>query len=89
MRLISHVQARKQLGINRTKWARWKKAFADIWPPDIEVNGRLFHDGDRWDACVEAIVQRSDPTVTAASAARARAGKHRKDEVEAPHDGAS
>jgi hypothetical protein len=79
MRLISDVQCRRQLGISRVKWTRWQKVFADVWPEAIEINGRLHRDGDRWDHCVEVMVERSDPSVTRASAARARAGLRRRE----------
>jgi hypothetical protein len=84
VRLISHVQCRRDLGdIDRARWARLRKKFKRIWPEDIEVSGRLFHNGDLWDRCFEEIVRLSDPGVTAASAARARAGKRRKANEEA------
>jgi hypothetical protein len=89
-KLISHVDCRKQCGnIDKSRWARWRKKFRHIWPEDVEVDGRLFHYSDSWDACFEEIVRLSDPNVTHASAARARAGRKQHKDEEAAHDGAS
>lgn len=82
-RLVSDVECRREAGdVERVKWSRWQKAFADF-PPAIEIRGRNHRDRDAWEAFKERLIAASDPAVTRISAARARAARGRKGETEA------
>ena len=83
IRLVSDVRCRAELGgIGLTRWRRLNQAYADIFPPVIEIRGRYHRDADLWERCKEALIARSDTAATHASAARARAARRRrKDEA--------
>ena len=83
IRLVPDTRCREELGgIGLTRWRRLNQAYADIFPPVIEIRGRYHRDADLWERCKEALIARSDPAATHASAARARAARRRrKDEA--------
>ena len=79
----SDAQCRHEAGdVGRVKWSRWQKAFPDF-PPPIIIRGRNHRDTEAWELFKEKLIAASDPAVTQASAARARAARGRKGQTEA------
>jgi hypothetical protein len=78
--VVPDTRCKADLGIGSSaKWRRWQIAFSDIFPPAIEINGRNHRDADLWEIAKEKLIAASDPNVTQASAARARAGRGRRE----------